>query len=214
MKDEPKSPDSLNGDLSRRSENSSIEAANLNSHSSSSLDQTSGKHADDPAAVGSPLRQMQSITNSIVNSSAPCTAGSQSFPPQHSTGSRINLVPIDQDTWEKCSNLNTDDIVQRVKELLSEYCISQRLFGEHVLGLSQGSVSDLLARPKPWYMLTHKGREPFVRMKCFLDEPQSVQNLVANQYKVPTDKLLRVAGSNPSQCSLNAQSASEPPIFG
>ncbi len=33
----------------------------------------------------------------------------------------------------------------------------------------QGSVSDLLARPKPWHMLTQKGREPFIRMKIFLE---------------------------------------------
>ena len=58
--------------------------------------------------------------------------------------------------------------MRRIKEVLSQYSISQRLFGEAVLGLSQGSVSDLLARPKPWHMLTQKGREPFIRMKLFL----------------------------------------------
>ena len=30
-------------------------------------------------------------------------------------------------------------------------------------------MSDLLARPKPWHMLTQKGREPFIRMKIFLE---------------------------------------------
>jgi len=39
---------------------------------------------------------------------------------------------------------------------------------ERHLCLLQGSVSDLLARPKPWHMLTQKGREPFIRMKLFL----------------------------------------------
>ena len=57
----------------------------------------------------------------------------------------------------------------QVKDLLSSYSISQRLFGEACLGLSQGSVSDLLARPKPFHMLTQKGKEPFIRMKMFLD---------------------------------------------
>ncbi|ESO07736.1 hypothetical protein HELRODRAFT_137627, partial [Helobdella robusta] len=74
-------------------------------------------------------------------------------------------------------DLNTEEIVQKVKEILSENCISQRQFGEQVLGLSQGSVSDLLARPKPWLMLTQKGREPFVRMKCFLDDSTSLDSL-------------------------------------
>lgn len=62
-----------------------------------------------------------------------------------------------------------------MKEYLSRHSISQRQFGENVLGLSQGSVSDLLARPKAWSMLTHKGREPFIRMKLFLDECRKFQ---------------------------------------
>ena len=38
-----------------------------------------------------------------------------------------------------------------------------QLFGEFVLGLSQGSVSELLSKPKSWHMLSIKGREPFIR---------------------------------------------------
>lgn len=71
----------------------------------------------------------------------------------------------------------------QVKELLSQYSISQRLFGENVLGLSQGSVSDLLARPKAWSMLTQKGREPFIRMKIFSEDPEARKKLMANQYR-------------------------------
>ncbi|CAH1800972.1 unnamed protein product, partial [Owenia fusiformis] len=69
--------------------------------------------------------------------------------------------------------------------------ISQRLFGENILGLSQGSVSDLLARPKPWNMLTQKGREPFIRMQLFLEDQESIPKLVSNQYKISPDKLMR-----------------------
>ena len=79
----------------------------------------------------------------------------------------------------------------QIKEILSQYSISQRLFGESVLGLSQGSVSDLLARPKPWHMLTQKGREPFIRMKLFLDDENAVHKLVASQYKIAPEKLMR-----------------------
>lgn len=74
---------------------------------------------------------------------------------------------------------------------MSQYSISQRLFGESVLGLSQGSVSDLLARPKPWHMLTQKGREPFIRMKIFLEDENAVHKLVASQYKIAPEKLMR-----------------------
>jgi homeobox protein cut-like len=39
-----------------------------------------------------------------------------------------------------------------------------------VLGLSQGSVSDMLSRPKPWSKLTQKGREPFIHMQLWLSD--------------------------------------------
>lgn len=54
----------------------------------------------------------------------------------------------------------------------------QRLFGESILGLTQGSVSDLLARPKPWHKLSLKGREPFVRMQLWLNDPRNVEKLM------------------------------------
>lgn len=53
----------------------------------------------------------------------------------------------------------------------------QRLFGESILGLTQGSVSDLLSRPKPWHKLSLKGREPFVRMQLWLSDPHNVERL-------------------------------------
>jgi homeobox protein cut-like len=91
--------------------------------------------------------------------------------------------------------------VRKVKDLLSKFSISQRLFGECILGLSQGSVSDLLARPKPWPMLTQKGREPFIRMQMFIDDPEAIKRLMANQYKAPADP--KTSRSN-SQSLLNS----------
>lgn len=51
------------------------------------------------------------------------------------------------------------------------------MFGESILGLTQGSVSDLLSRPKPWHKLSLKGREPFVRMQLWLSDPHNVEKL-------------------------------------
>ena len=80
---------------------------------------------------------------------------------------------------------------KQVKECLSQNSISQRLFGECVLGLSQGSVSDLLTRPKPWHMLTQKGKEPFIRMQMFADDPDAVKRLMASQYRIAPERLMR-----------------------
>ena len=57
-------------------------------------------------------------------------------------------------------------------------------------------------------MLTQKGREPFVRMQLFLDEPSAVSNLVSNQYRVPTDKYLR------SNSADTGSSTPPPPSLG
>ena len=157
---------------------------------------------------------MASITNSLVTQ-PPLSGGNHGNRPM-----RAILPPITQQQFDQFSHLNTDETVRRVrhtsqplfvydifvesfidslilifyfqiKEILSQYSISQRLFGESVLGLSQGSVSDLLARPKPWHMLTQKGREPFIRMKLFLDDDNAVHKLVASQYKIAPEKLMR-----------------------
>ncbi|KAL8587967.1 hypothetical protein ACOMHN_058486 [Nucella lapillus] len=123
----------------------------------------------------SPIQRMHSIANSVSSRAQLAVLGVgggggkalQSSPPS----------PIQQDQVERYSAINTEELVVKVKEKLSEHSISQRVFGEHVLGLSQGSVSDLLARPKPWHLLTQKGKEPFIRMHLFLDEEQAVPRL-------------------------------------
>ena len=127
----------------------------------------------------SPLQQMQSIASSLlIKSQRPL---------------RAVLPPITQEQLDMYSEIDTEELVKKVKDLLSQYSISQRLFGEMVLGLSQGSVSDLLARPKPWLMLTQKGREPFIRMQIFLDDETAITKLVAAQFQTPAEKLLRMS---------------------
>jgi len=83
-----------------------------------------------------------------------------------------------QEQFAKYNQINTIGLVREVKDYLCTHCISQRVFGEKVLGLSQGSVSDLLARPKPWASLTQKGREPFVRMRAFMDDADAWRRLI------------------------------------
>ncbi|XP_037089449.1 homeobox protein cut-like [Pollicipes pollicipes] len=149
----------------------------------------------------SPLQRMASITNSLISS-----ASLPPLPAQPQRPAKAVLPPITQQQFDQYSNINTEQVVKRIKEHLSQYSLSQRLFGESVLGLSQGSVSDLLARPKPWHMLTQKGREPFIRMKMFLEDDSAVHKLVASQYKIAPDKLMRTGcfngGKRPSFVKL------------
>ncbi|TSN21155.1 Homeobox protein cut-like 1 [Bagarius yarrelli] len=92
-----------------------------------------------------------------------------------------NLTPSGlsiQEMVAMSSELDTYAITKKVKEVLTDNNLGQRLFGETILGLTQGSVSDLLARPKPWHKLSLKGREPFVRMQLWLSDPRNVDKLM------------------------------------
>ncbi|GAB1599610.1 homeobox protein cut-like 1, partial [Argonauta hians] len=149
-----------------------------------------------PSDCLSPLQRMQNIANSLTTRSH---VGTPSTKPLKAV-----LPPITQEQFDKYSNIDTDVLVKQVKETLSQYSISQRLFGENVLGLSQGSVSDLLARPKPWHMLTQKGREPFIRMQIFLEDGEAIPKLVASQYRIPPDKLMR-SNSQSQESSSSAR---------
>ena len=73
--------------------------------------------------------------------------------------------------------MNTDDITNRVKETLLNNNIGQKLFGEAVLNLSQGTVSELLSKPKPWNTLSIKGREPYLRMYMWLNDDLRLEKL-------------------------------------
>lgn len=95
------------------------------------------------------------------------------------TGSVDAGLPSDQSesgssTAGDEDQLDTAEIAFQVKEQLLKHNIGQRVFGHYVLGLSQGSVSEILARPKPWRKLTVKGKEPFIKMKQFLSDEQNI----------------------------------------
>ncbi|XP_029475914.1 homeobox protein cut-like 2 isoform X1 [Rhinatrema bivittatum] len=91
------------------------------------------------------------------------------------TGSQVPLGI--QEIVVMSPELDTYSITKKVKEVLTDNNLGQRLFGESILGLTQGSVSDLLSRPKPWHKLSLKGREPFVRMQLWLNDPRNVEKL-------------------------------------
>ena len=111
---------------------------------------------------------------------------SQSTPSRPRTPKSEQVNPaVSNHEW-----LDTVQIARRVKEVLTEHNIGQRIFGEHVLGLSQGSVSDILSRTKTWDKLTLKGREPFIKMVQFLSDRQYVEQLkILSSHKKGESKL-------------------------
>lgn len=141
---------------------------------------STGRSSTSSTSKTSPLKHIDTITSTLSQALqgfnlSPTPVGTKAF--------KAILTPITQEQFEKYGEVNTEDLVKEVKDYLSQYSISQRLFGEQVLGLSQGSVSDLLARPKPWNMLTQKGREPFIRMQMFMEDKDALKKLLSRRAK-------------------------------
>jgi hypothetical protein len=97
-----------------------------------------------------------------------------------SDGSMTSAAPqsvTSLDSSAGATEIDTLEMTTQIKEVLQFHNLGQKLFGEAVLGLSQGSVSELLSKPKPWRMLSVKGREPFVKMAAWLADPLNVSRL-------------------------------------
>lgn len=109
--------------------------------------------------------------------------------------STINIIPYDISSLNSLSSdLNTEEITNRVKETLLNNNIGQKLFGEAVLNLSQGTVSELLSKPKPWQTLSIKGREPYLRMFMWLQDGRKLEKL--GEWKEERSALKQRAVSN------------------
>ena len=90
---------------------------------------------------------------------------------------RRSLPALTPQQYDENKCLDTLDIARQVREKLARGNIPQRVFGDFVIGLSQGSVSDILSKPKRWEKLTVKGREPFIWMQLWLDDPEGLIKL-------------------------------------
>lgn len=73
--------------------------------------------------------------------------------------------------------LDTANVAQRCRAALSSHNIGQRLLAKCILNQSQGSVSELLSKPKPWEKLTEKGKESFRRIQAWLSDESSIELL-------------------------------------
>lgn len=137
------------------------------------------KHLMGPAAFKGEPGNLLVFPPAVYGGAKPPAAPAASVPGPEPPGAP---EPVDGAGPEE-EQLDTAEIAFQVKEQLLKHNIGQRVFGHYVLGLSQGSVSEILARPKPWRKLTVKGKEPFIKMKQFLSDEQNVLALRTIQVK-------------------------------
>ncbi|KAL4660542.1 homeobox protein cut-like 1 [Arapaima gigas] len=143
-------------------------AAATSSSSSSSMDfWKDWPRAESPYSQGSEL-SLQGPSRSETPQSSPLPT-SPLLPLAKAPKATVAPLTPEQYEFYMYQEVDTVGLTQQVKDKLAKNGICQRIFGEKVLGLSQGSVSDMLSRPKPWSKLTQKGREPFIRMQLWLN---------------------------------------------
>ncbi|XP_019614890.1 PREDICTED: homeobox protein cut-like 1 isoform X1 [Branchiostoma belcheri] len=125
--------------------------------------------------------------------------------------------PLTSDQYQKFNDIDTMDLTRKIKDTLARLAIGQKVFGEKVLGLSQGSVSDMLAHPKPWSKLTQKGKEPFIRMQLWLEEVEhtggdamGMTSIRNNTPRLTEPRPEMVLPSLPTTCSSRLASTSPP----
>ncbi|XP_026981865.1 homeobox protein cut-like 1 isoform X6 [Sagmatias obliquidens] len=158
--------------------------------SSESTPKTSASCSPAPESPMSSSESVKSLTELVQQPCPPIETNKDGKPPEPSDPPASDSQPTTplplsghsalsiQELVAMSPELDTYGITKRVKEVLTDNNLGQRLFGETILGLTQGSVSDLLARPKPWHKLSLKGREPFVRMQLWLNDPNNVEKLM------------------------------------
>ena len=87
--------------------------------------------------------------------------------------------------------------------MLSIHNIGQRLFAKYVLGLSQGTVSELLSKPKSWDKLTEKGRDSYRKMHAWVWDDQAI--LLLKTLIPRKGELLRSSNSSLKQAPADSE---------
>jgi hypothetical protein len=132
------------------------------------------------------IKEKQSMLNSSYPTQATSIGTSTSSTPHCiSEPTSPPAAPSHSSTQQPLSDpasnepLNTNDVSQKVRDLLNAHNIGQRIFAKYILGLSQGTVSELLSKPKHWDKLTEKGRESYRKMYTWSCSDESINALKA-----------------------------------
>jgi hypothetical protein len=102
------------------------------------------------------------IKSSKQTSPSPTILVPSTCPPIVSTNNTL-LEPLD-----------TTYVANVVRKLLAQHNIGQRIFARYILSLSQGTVSELLSKPKCWSKLTEKGKESYRKMWSWANSEESI----------------------------------------
>lgn len=124
------------------------------------------------------------LTNDLVLKTASVHSGSFHMDTSSSSAQPSgSLLCPDMSGYVKMESVESDDgldtsaVALRIRDILLTHNIGQRQFAKQVLNLSQGTVSELLSKPKPWDKLTEKGRESYRKMQLWANDETNILEL-------------------------------------
>ena len=98
------------------------------------------RESDQSDSEGIPLDLSMKIDSGMSDTTQTSRPSTHHKPSSSTKHTKTALTPLREQDTLKYRYINTIELVQTVKDILSRYSISQRHFGEKILGLSQGSV--------------------------------------------------------------------------
>lgn len=123
--------------------------------------------SNSPKSSPSPTILVPSMSTNNANTTPSTTTTTTANTTANNTTSSLNaLEPLD-----------TSYVANVVRKLLAQHNIGQRIFARYILSLSQGTVSELLSKPKCWSKLTEKGKESYRKMWCWANSEESILTL-------------------------------------
>jgi hypothetical protein len=131
-----------------------------------------------PTSSWSPPLSSSSGVSSIATTSTdnPRTVIKSSPKPSSSPTTLVPSIPANNNN-SLLEPLDTTYVANVVRKLLAQHNIGQRIFARYILSLSQGTVSELLSKPKCWSKLTEKGKESYRKMWCWANSEESILTL-------------------------------------
>lgn len=114
------------------------------------------------SSVGTSTNQV--LQDEVPNSTTNCTPQNDSKTTTDTANQQ--LIPTDEDEW-----IDTKATALQLTDELRRYHIPQAVFARKILNRSQGTLSDILRKPKPWNEMK-LGKEIFRKMKEWLSLPE------------------------------------------
>ncbi|CAL2039080.1 unnamed protein product [Caenorhabditis brenneri] len=102
--------------------------------------------------------------------------------------------------------IDTVDLISKIAQEIKDHSIHQEVLAEKVMCRTQGTLSEMLSKPKQWHELT-TGRQTYLRLHNWLSQPLETRLAIL---KMTPEDVNKVIGPPPPTTCRNPTSREEP----